>query len=1009
MGNSNSLAHYPPDLDEKWHHSLPQPSYQQQIKVLPDLADTSRLRPTNNGVILHSGGTISGRRESIGAITSGVHRSRSISSPTHHHEMKYKPGALQRHHTQLEMVPNGRNYAAHEMNYKRFGSEPDLRFSEEDLLNQSRNIQAKCPKGRKKKPVNTPNRPGFDYDPSRFGWKPRQEHETIPTPPLQQQQPRKLRLFKTKAETSKKSSNAPKLATEASDMHFRKPFMDRRNKYLRDNRPSQDDINVRQPDFTSGPKSKIQLLPMPQYRREKSFDLSLLLSRKKDENKTPAVPTFRKLSDAKDFDLKTTPKTKPQLSPVTKMKARRASQPPLVAPGNDFQKELQEATRRRSMAVKLQTTQEKSQKIVETKTPTKESSTVKTIPNKKISPGIIEQKIVAKPKEQITIKVPPPDAPIKTPTQPQQTTPATTQPPPAEKVAPKTFYFGMGEPQSSKVNDTGLEKVENEAIDIFAESILNLKRRPRLSDSSESAMSSDAEENMLQDLAKGDDETDGISLQLRPTLPRKQFEIPRFSPAAAWRLLSSQDAEKEFNPWKIEKPENFNSNDRPPDTSSRNEERIERIYREPIPGLPDNKSGDSGISGDAGLLELTDTSPINVNSATGEEQKLGPFLSPWTPQQDLGEESSSDGDDTKEKTQKEEVDQKHAFSLSLPRESSIYSDKAEKQSFNSLQRLRRTVSGAFNGHSDPGQMDLPPYRNDNWFLSRSAPNSIEKNPLPSISDQEDIEKDIPPPMNIVPSMQPPSFSYLAGGKHFMYLPHRSVVKSDSLNDKITAPTKREEDTQLNHRESLQDSPASWTPPVKMSKSKNHRFTFQSTVRQIERRRLAEKLSKEAEQKEAQRLSELEAMRRVEEEFQKKRAREKASIRQQLRMFSLEENGNNCTSLPPEWQVNTARADPDGAVSSPTPSPTAIIEDSVDKFERKRDQRKLSDDLSIFMPPPMSRKPLHTELLSEMRLSGRRFMDYKSENPSSYSSRANHLPQIVGHIPARRDVDEAMRF
>lgn len=41
----------------------------------------------------------------------------------------------------------------------------------------------------------------------------------------------------------------------------------------------------------------------------------------------------------------------------------------------------------------------------------------------------------------------------------------------------------------------------------------------------------------------------------------------------------------------------------------------------------------------------------------------------------------------------------------------------------------------------------------------------------------------------------------------------------------------------------------------------HRYTFQSAVRQIERRRIAEKLSKEAEQKEAYRLSELEAMRR----------------------------------------------------------------------------------------------------------------------------------------------------
>lgn len=83
------------------------------------------------------------------------------------------------------------------------------------------------------------------------------------------------------------------------------------------------------------------------------------------------------------------------------------------------------------------------------------------------------------------------------------------------------------------------------------------------------------------------------------------------------------------------------------------------------------------------------------------------------------------------------------------------------------------------------------------------------------------------------------------------------------------------------------------------------------MRQIERRRLAERLSKDAEQKEAQRLSELEAMRRIEEEFQKKRAREKASIRHQLRLYSMNESGGDVTnyttgqytSLPIEWKSN----------------------------------------------------------------------------------------------------------
>lgn len=49
-------------------------------------------------------------------------------------------------------------------------------------------------------------------------------------------------------------------------------------------------------------------------------------------------------------------------------------------------------------------------------------------------------------------------------------------------------------------------------------------------------------------------------------------------------------------------------------------------------------------------------------------------------------------------------------------------------------------------------------------------------------------------------------------------------------------------------------------PIKVCKSKG-KFTFQSTVRQVQRRKIAEKLSKEAEEMEAQRLSELEVMRK----------------------------------------------------------------------------------------------------------------------------------------------------
>jgi hypothetical protein len=81
----------------------------------------------------------------------------------------------------------------------------------------------------------------------------------------------------------------------------------------------------------------------------------------------------------------------------------------------------------------------------------------------------------------------------------------------------KTFYFGM-------------EHGEHEAVDRFAAS-LQVPRAP-------CSLSSD----------EPDEETGGsIALQLRPTLPKKQLEIPRFSPTAAWRLLSTLDAHQPGN------------------------------------------------------------------------------------------------------------------------------------------------------------------------------------------------------------------------------------------------------------------------------------------------------------------------------------------------------------------------------------------------------------------------------------------------------------------------------
>jgi len=99
-----------------------------------------------------------------------------------------------------------------------------------------------------------------------------------------------------------------------------------------------------------------------------------------------------------------------------------------------------------------------------------------------------------------------------------------------------------------------------------------------------------------------DGNVEGIALQLRPTLPKKRLEIPRFSPTAAWRLLSALDSTSLAPP--------------PPlgDAVDALEERITRLARPtappPAPQIAaaaaavaargsHDKSGDSGISGDA--------------------------------------------------------------------------------------------------------------------------------------------------------------------------------------------------------------------------------------------------------------------------------------------------------------------------------------------------------------------------------------------------------------------------
>lgn len=253
--------------------------------------------------------------------------------------------------------------------------------------------------------------------------------------------------------------------------------------------------------------------------------------------------------------------------------------------------------------------------------------------------------------------------------------------------------------------------------------------------------------------------------------------------------------------------------------------------------LLDARSQDSGISGDA----------------------RPPLSSSWTPQQDLGDDSSLE-EVRRELPKSLPRHRPHIFSLSLPRDLqpvSFTTLSSNKTGVSSLRRLKRSVSGMLNTLSsrrEPEQRMFSKDQDDaNWFLSRSAPNSINEN-----------SPDIPE----IP------YTHIAPTSRLMYLPENTTKIAPAGSNKYQLSAYSKSCEELKMPESLRDqkSVLDSTWMKEEPSRKQRKFTFQSTVRQIERRRMAEKLSKEAEKKERQRLTELEAMRRVEEEFQKKRAK-----------------------------------------------------------------------------------------------------------------------------------------
>lgn len=246
------------------------------------------------------------------------------------------------------------------------------------------------------------------------------------------------------------------------------------------------------------------------------------------------------------------------------------------------------------------------------------------------------------------------------------------------------------------------------------------------------------------------------------------------------------------------------------------------------------------------------------------------------------------------------------FSMSLPRDNHLpaYADhKPTEQQQSAVIAANPAAATVQTPSACPSQSagDRTTHeQSDNWFLSRSAPNSLN-NGAASLEHEGGRLMYLPPWRD-----QPRERGHRhRQRKSINHQQQQQQLKQARSCENLAATATRPQDLQ-------DERPQQPPPPPPQQKNggggRARRFTFQSTVRQIERRRLAERLSREAERKERQRLGELAAMQRVEEEFQRKRAREKANIRQQLRLYWTEETtGAECQMEPP----HAPRPEPDG--------------------------------------------------------------------------------------------------
>lgn len=385
-----------------------------------------------------------------------------------------------------------------------------------------------------------------------------------------------------------------------------------------------------------------------------------------------------------------------------------------------------------------------------------------------------------------------------------------------------------------------------------------------------------------------------IGALLRPTLPRKSLEIPQFSPTQAWKCLV------------VDQPPNCYLSDVSSDEGEVMEDKIRQFQKPVAPRRSTvERCTDSGISPDAGSpLPNHDRRDVPLHNQTrkpGVGRTASPTPPPlsnnnWIPQHDLMDDSdlgsvdqfqqvqpaknhhfwadprSTEGGQTKQSfpygifsgRQPTEVDGTYQLKI-LPTEKQKNRGKKKNkngdasQHFNSLRSLKKVFGLKLKVAEEPKGLDT------NWSLSRSTP-VINKDTGVCLMEEVNLRHS-------------PSEAMLKSNKTLERTDSRP--RSDGNLEYLITADEQMEANVTPRIEQLKES------KITKMKKKN-KFAYQNTIRKEEKKKIEEKLNQEVIRREMQREKEIQWMNKVEEEFRKRRDREKINIRYQLKMLNDED-------------------------------------------------------------------------------------------------------------------------